>query len=202
MRKFIVASHNIGKLFELQAILSGLPAELLTLGDVVPGFTVAETGQTYAENARLKAQAAAMASGLVALGDDLGLEVEALGGAPGIFSARYAGAGASDAARRSKLMEALRAVPAPRRARFRCALVVAVPGGEVRTFEGGCEGEIILEERGHNGFGYDPIFYLPAHGRTMAELPPELKNQISHRARAALAAKPYLEHLAGEETNP
>jgi XTP/dITP diphosphohydrolase len=200
MIRFIVATNNKGKLLELVTILTGLDAELITPGDVGLEFDVAETGQTYAENARLKAQAVAQAAGLVSLGDDSGLEVEALDGAPGLFSARYAGAGASDAVRRLKLMDALRAVPAPRRACFRCALAVAVPGGEVQVFEGACEGEIILEERGQNGFGYDPIFYMREHKRTMAELPPELKNQISHRGRATLAARPYLERLAREET--
>jgi XTP/dITP diphosphohydrolase len=200
LKRFIVATNNSGKLVEVLAILQDLPAELLTLSDAGLKLDMAETGQSYAENARLKAEAAAAASGLVSLGDDSGLEVVALGGGPGIFSARYAGPGASDAARRSKLLEALRHVAAPRAARFRCALAVDVPDGETRLFEGACEGEIIFEERGHHGFGYDPIFYLPAYQRTMAELLPELKNQISHRARATLAAKSYLESLAGKET--
>lgn len=122
-------------------------------------------------------------------------------GAPGLYSARYAGVGASDAARRAKLLEALQPFPAPRLARFRCALAVAVPAsanrpqGDLQVFEGCCEGEIIFEERGQNGFGYDPIFYLSAYHRTMAELPEETKNQMSHRARAAQAAWPYLESL-------
>ena len=196
MKRFIVATGNKGKINELYAILSDLKVELVTPADVGIQLDVAETGQTYEENARLKALAAAEASGLTALGDDSGLEVDVLGGAPGLYSARYAGAGASDAVRRSKLIGALRSAPAPRLARFRCALVVAAPAGEVRVFEGTCEGEIILEERGQNGFGYDPIFYIPAYQRTMAELPAEVKNQISHRARAALAALPYLKRLS------
>jgi XTP/dITP diphosphohydrolase len=127
--------------------------------------------------------------------------VEALDGAPGLYSARYAGESASDATRRAKLLEALRSFPAPRLARFRCALAVAVPASgshppvELRVFEGSCEGEIIFEERGQNGFGYDPVFYLSAYQRTMAELSEETKNQISHRARAAQAAWPYLKSL-------
>lgn len=198
MKRFIVATNNKGKIKELYAILSGLNVELVTPADMGIKFDVAETGQTYGENARLKAVAAAEASRLTALGDDSGLEVDALDGAPGLFSARYAGVGASDAGRRAKLIEALQVAPAPRVARFRCALAVAVPAGEVRVFEGVCEGEIILEERGNNGFGYDPIFYIPAYQRTMAELPAEVKNQISHRARATLAALPYLKRLSVE----
>jgi XTP/dITP diphosphohydrolase len=202
MKRFIVATNNKGKVKELYAILSGLDVELVTPSDVGIKFEVAETGQTYSENARLKAVAAAEASGLTALGDDSGLEVDVLDGAPGLYSARYAGAGASDAVRRAKLIEALRAAQAPRLARFRCALAVAAPSqmaapaGETRVFEGICEGEIILEERGQNGFGYDPIFYIPAYQCTMAELPAEVKNQISHRAKAALAALPYLKRLS------
>jgi XTP/dITP diphosphohydrolase len=204
MKRFIVATNNSGKIRELYAILAGLEVELVTPADFGLKLDVAETGLTYDENARLKALAAANASGLIALGDDSGLEVDALDGAPGLYSARYAGTGASDAVRRAKLIEAVRLTPAPRQARFRCVLAVAVPkaaiagGGEVRTFQGTCEGEIVLEERGHNGFGYDPIFYLSAYQRTMAELPAEVKNQISHRARATLAALPYLKSLVTE----
>jgi XTP/dITP diphosphohydrolase len=201
MIRFIVATNNIGKIEELYAILGSLQAELVRPFDVGLNLEVAETGQTYADNAKLKAQAVANASGMITLGDDSGLEVDALDGAPGLYSARYAGVGASDAARRAKLLEALRPFPAPRPARFRCALAVAVPAsagrtrGELRVFEGGCEGEIISEERGQNGFGYDPIFYVPTYRQTMAELPAAIKNQISHRARAAQAAWPYLESL-------
>lgn len=193
MEKLIVGTNNKGKLLELLTIFDGLPVGLLTLKDAGLTLDVAETGQTYAENAQLKAVAAAQASGLVALADDSGLEVDVLDGAPGVYSARYAGPGASDAERRARLIQAVQVFPAPRRARFRCALAVAQPTGAVRLFAGVCEGEIILEERGANGFGYDPIFYLPAHQQTMAELPPEVKNQISHRARAAQAARPYLQ---------
>ncbi len=201
MHRLMVASNNAGKVRELYAILGNLDVELARPVDLGLRLDVAETGQTYADNARLKATATALASGLIALGDDSGLEVEALGGAPGLYSARYAGVGASDAARRAKLLEALQPFPPPRLAHFRCALAVAVPAsakcpqGDLRVFEGHCDGEIIFEERGQNGFGYDPIFYLSAFGRTMAELPEETKNQISHRARAAQAAWPYLESL-------
>ena len=132
---------------------------------------------------------------LVTLADDSGLEVDALSGAPGVYSARYAGEEASDADRRAKLIDVLHRVPAPRRARFRCVIAIAQPGGAIDCFEGVCEGEIILEERGANGFGYDPVFYLPEHGCTMAELPSAVKNQMSHRARAAQAARLFLHKL-------
>lgn len=192
MGKVLVATNNRGKVRELAEIFIGLQDALLIPADLGLTLDVAETGGTYAENARLKAAAFARDSGLISIGDDSGLEVDALAGAPGLHSARYAGPGASDADRRAKLVRELRDVPAPRPARFCCVIAIARPSGEVRVFEGMCAGEIILEERGSNGFGYDPIFYLPEYRRTMAELPPEVKNRISHRARAALAALPYL----------
>ena len=195
MGKILVATNNRGKVREFAEILGDLRDVLRNPADFGLTLEVAETGRTYAENARLKAAAFADASGLIAIGDDSGLEVDALAGAPGLYSARYAGSGADDAARRAKLMQELRRVPEPRPARFRCALAVARPGGPVELFEGTCEGEIILEERGANGFGYDPIFYLPEYRRTLDELPSDVKNRISHRARAALAALPYLKAI-------
>lgn len=193
--KLLIASHNPGKLREYATLLAGLSAELVLPRDIGLHEPVPETGATYADNARLKAEAYARAAGLVTVGDDSGLEVEALGGAPGLHSARYAGQGATDADRRQKLMQALRQVPAPRPARFVCSVAVAHPDLGVRLFEGICPGEIILEERGTNGFGYDPIFWLPELGATLAELPNEMKNQLSHRARAVHAARPYLSGL-------
>ena len=198
MVKVLVATNNRGKVRELAEIFADLKDGLLLPADLGITLDVAETGQTYAENARLKAMAFARASGVISMGDDSGLEVDALAGAPGLYSARYAGRGASDADRRAKLVQELRQTPAPRPARFRCAIAVARPAGEVASFEGTCEGEIILEERGSNGFGYDPVFYLPAYGCTMAELPPETKNRVSHRARAAQAALPYLKKILAE----
>jgi XTP/dITP diphosphohydrolase len=195
MVKVLVATNNRGKVRELAEIFADLKDGLLLPADLGITLDVAETGQTYAENARLKAMAFARASGLISMGDDSGLEVDALAGAPGLHSARYAGPGATDADRRAKLICELHDIPAPRPARFRCVIAVALPNGNVQLFEGTCEGEIILEERGSQGFGYDPIFYLPEYQRTMAELPPEVKNQISHRARAAQAALPYLTTL-------
>jgi XTP/dITP diphosphohydrolase len=197
--RLLVATNNRGKLQELLPILGDLPLQLVTPADIGLELDVAETGSTYAENARLKAEAFRQASGLLTLADDSGLEVDALGGGPGRYSARYAGPGASDADRRAKLINALRDVPAPRPARFRCVIAIAQPDGAVSLFEGKCEGEIILEERGSNGFGYDPIFFLPERNCTMAELPSEVKNQISHRARAAQAARPFLQAVISEQ---
>jgi XTP/dITP diphosphohydrolase len=199
MRQLLIATNNRGKLHELVPLLGALPLHLVTPHDLGLRLEVEETGATYAENARLKAAAFAQASGLLTLADDSGLEVDALGGAPGVYSARYAGAGASDADRRATLIHALRAVPAPRLARFRCVMAIAQPGGAIEYFEGVCEGEILLQERGTHGFGYDPLFFLPEHGCTMAELPSAVKNQVSHRARAAQAALPFLRQLATDQ---
>lgn len=192
LQKLLVATNNPGKRREFQQLLAGLPYEALLPADLGLKMEVAETGETYVDNARLKAVAFAQASGLLTLGDDSGLEVAALGNAPGVYSARYAGEGASDADRRRKLLAELQTVPAPRPARFVCVIVLAAPDGRQWEFVGECPGEIIFEERGANGFGYDPIFYLPEHQCTMAELPAEVKNQISHRARAAQAAIEFL----------
>jgi XTP/dITP diphosphohydrolase len=197
--QLVLATQNPGKHREYEALLAGLLVRLVLPRELGLDGEVPETGSTYAENARLKAVALAQATGLAALGDDSGLEVEALGGAPGLLSARYAGPGASDADRRRKLLHELRQVPPPRPARFVCVVAVAAPDGSggvtAVEFEGVCRGEIALEERGANGFGYDPVFYVPAYGRTMAELPEEVKNTLSHRARAVQAARSYLEQL-------
>jgi XTP/dITP diphosphohydrolase len=196
MRQLLIATNNRGKLHEFLPLLGDVPFRLVTPHDLGLHLEVEETGTTYAENARLKAEAFGQASGLLTLADDSGLEVEALGGAPGVQSARYVGAGASDADRRAKLIGALHEVPAPRPARFRCVMALAQPGGALMYFEGVCAGEIILEERGTYGFGYDPLFFLPDRGATMAELPSDVKNQISHRARAVQAARSFLQQLA------
>lgn len=192
MRRLLLATNNPGKLHELIPLLGDLPLHIVTPQALGLHLDVEETGTTYTENACLKAAGFAQASGLLTLADDSGLEVDALNGAPGVYSARYAGTAASDADRRAKLMDVLRQVPAPRQARFRCVVAIAQPGGAIECFEGVCEGEIILEERGANGFGYDPVFYIPDHGCTMAELPAAVKNQMSHRARAIQAARLFL----------
>ena len=154
---------------------------------------VPEDGQTYAENASKKALAFSHASGLVALGDDSGLEVDALAGQPGLHSHRFGPTmDASDADRRKYLLKELQGLPRPWTARFRATVAVVLPSGKVQTASGQCEGEIIPEERGTNGFGYDPIFYIPELGRTMAELEMDEKNRLSHRARAVQNAIPIL----------
>ena len=179
-------------------MLRALPVALLFPQDLGLTLHIAETGNSYAENAALKAKAWAEATGLLALADDSGLEVDALHGAPGIFSARYAPQpNATDADRRRYLLQQLAGHPRPWTARFRCVIALAEPQGKIHLAEGRCEGEIIPEERGTHGFGYDPIFLIPERGQTMAELPPAEKNRISHRARALQAALPTLRRLLG-----
>jgi XTP/dITP diphosphohydrolase len=186
MVKLLIATQNRGKVREYQELLAGLPLELTYPVQEGLHIEVAETGESFSENAKLKAAAYAQASGLLTLADDSGLEVDALGGEPGIRSARYAGSGATDEDRYRLLLEKLQGVPCRERtARFRCVTVVATPQGQIHIAEGTCEGVIALEPRGRYGFGYDPVFYLPEHGMTMSQLPPETKNRISHRARAA-----------------
>jgi len=186
MVRLLIATHNTGKVKEYEKLLAGLPLELTYPAQEDLDIEVAETGGSFAENARLKAIAYARASGLLTLADDSGLEVDALGGEPGIHSARYAGTGASDEERYQLLLEKLKDVPWEKRtARFRCVIAVATPEGQVDTAEGTCEGIIAFEPKGGHGFGYDPVFHLPEYGMTMAELAPETKNKISHRARAA-----------------
>ncbi len=190
----LVATHNPGKMREFRALLASLPAQVLFPSDLGLEIVVEEKGATYAENARLKAQAYAQAGGLLTLADDSGLEVDALGGAPGVRSARYTPG--SDADRLTALLSHLEDVPWERRsARFRCVVAIVTPQGDVHTAEGTCEGIIATAPAGSGGFGYDPAFYLPDHGLTMAQLPAEIKNQISHRARAVQAALPILQRL-------
>ncbi len=198
MKKLLIATNNQGKIREYAEIFADLPLELTYLSQEGIELDVAETGQTFTENAVLKAQTYAQASGLLTLADDSGLEVDALEGAPGVFSARYAGEGASDIDRYQLLLRNLSDVPdGQRQARFRCVTAIALPGGEVYTAEGIYEGEIARAPRGDNGFGYDPVFYMPKWGKTMAELPAETKNRISHRGRAAVGAREILLQLIG-----
>ena len=186
MVKLLVATNNPGKVREYEELLAGLPLEVTFPAREGITLQVDESGATFEENARLKALAYARASGLLTLADDSGLEVDALGGAPGVRSARYAGSGASDADRYQKLLDAMAGVPDDQRtARFRCVVALAWPGGAVRTAEGRCEGRIGWAPRGEHGFGYDPVFVVDGFGgQTMAELVSEVKNRISHRARA------------------
>jgi XTP/dITP diphosphohydrolase len=189
----LLGTNNKGKLRELREILDPLGVRLVSPAEIGLQLEVEEHGSTYHENAALKAIAFAQTSGLLTLADDSGVEVDALGGAPGLHSARYSPLpNASDADRRAYLLQNLKGYGRPWEARFRCIIAIAQPGEEIAYAEGICPGEIIPEERGDGGFGYDPVFYLPEYGKTMAELPTEEKNRISHRARAAQAAVPIL----------
>lgn len=201
MTRLLVATNNEGKLREYRDLLAGLPVELVSLREAGIDLEVEETGQTFAENAVIKASCYARASGLCTLADDSGLEVDALRGEPGVMSARYAGPQATDADRVKLLLDRMKTVPDDQRsARFRCVIAVASPSGQVEISEGTIEGVITWEPRGQYGFGYDPVFYIPEMTRTMAELPPAVKNRISHRARAAAGARLIIQRLlrAGE----
>lgn len=179
--RLLVASTNPGKLRELLSLLAGRHFEITDLRSLGLALEVPEEGPDYASIARFKAETYARASGLWTLADDTGLEVDALGGAPGLRSARLSG---DDASRRARLLELLAGRPRPWTARFRCAAALAGPQGEVVVGHGTCEGEILPEERGDHGFGYDPLFLVAGTDRTMAELPLPQKNLLSHRARA------------------
>lgn len=201
--KLLIATHNRGKLVEYQELLDDPAFELVTLDDVGIAEDVEETGTTFEENARLKAVTYAQQSGLLALGDDSGLEVDALNGEPGVYSKRYAGEGKSDAERNEYLLSKLTNVPVPQRtARFRCVIVIADPQGDTWTAEGTCEGSIGFAPRGTNGFGYDPIFVVQGDGRHLAELSSTEKNRISHRGHAAVGARKILEELGSADGEP
>jgi XTP/dITP diphosphohydrolase len=194
----LIATNNKGKVKELQDLLQDTGIAFVTPMQIDLDLDVIEDGQTYAENANKKAVAFARASGLISLADDSGLEVNALNGAPGLYSARYGstdGVKLSDAERRAFLIRNLQDEPRPWTARFHATIAIAVPNGETHFAEGFCEGEIIPEERGTGGFGYDPIFLLSELGKTMAELTMEEKNRLSHRARAVMNAKETLQKL-------
>ena len=196
MNKILIATNNKGKIKELQELLKDTGIELTTPAQINLELDIVEDGNTYAENASKKAVAFAQASGLVSLADDSGLEVDALDGAPGLYSARYSPKpNATDRDRRLYLLQNLQDKPRLWTARFHATIAVAIPNGETRLTEGFCEGEIIPEERGTGGFGYDPIFLLPELGKTMAELSMEEKNRLSHRARAVMKAKPILDQI-------
>jgi XTP/dITP diphosphohydrolase len=201
-RRLVVATRNRNKVREISHLLADLGVEVLSLADRPDVPEVVEDGDTFAANAVKKARAVAAATGLPALADDSGLEVDALGGQPGVRSARYAGAGHDDAANNRKLVAALAGVaPARRAARFRCAVALADPAGRLGSAalvrEGACEGVIIDAPRGENGFGYDPLFLYPDLGRTFAELTLDEKSHLSHRARAMGAMLPVLRDYLG-----
>ena len=198
MKSLLLATNNIGKVAELKALLAGLGISILTPSDLGISLDVSEDGHTYAENASKKAVAFAGISRMVALGDDSGLEVDALNGQPGLHSHRFCPfPDATDADRRKFLLEQLHDEPRPWMARFVATIAIALPSGDVRLVTGRCEGEIIPGERGENGFGYDPIFLVPGYGHTMAELDMDEKNHLSHRALAARNAIPILKEIFG-----
>lgn len=194
-RRIVLATRNRHKLIELRRLLDAVGVELVGLDEAAPGSPeLVEDAETFAGNARSKARQAAAVTGLTALADDSGLEVDALGGAPGVRSARFAGGHGDAKANTALLLERLRGVPdAARTARFRCVIALFDPAtGEERLFEGACEGRIAHAERGHGGFGYDPVFFLPDRGLTVAELEDREKDAISHRGRAVARLVDYL----------
>lgn len=185
MKQVIIATQNKGKAKDFEALFGPLGYEVLTLRDVAKDMDVEETGVTFEENAILKAEAVAETLQTTVIADDSGLEIDALDGEPGVYSARYAGEAKSDEANIEKVLAKLESVPEEqRRARFRCVLAIASPNKKTRTYSGSCEGLILSERRGDYGFGYDPIFFVPNEGKAMAELVPEEKAAISHRGNA------------------
>jgi XTP/dITP diphosphohydrolase len=181
----VLATRNPGKVREIRDLLSGLPLAVTHLGELADPLDLAEPHDTFADNAREKALTVARATGHLALADDSGLMVDALSGAPGVRSSRFAGEAATDADRIARLLREMEDVPDSRRtARFVCALVLAGPQGQVGCWEGRAEGRILTRPRGSSGFGYDPVFYYPPARMTFAEMTPDRKNQVSHRARA------------------
>jgi XTP/dITP diphosphohydrolase len=202
MHELLLATTNKGKLEEFYALLKDFPVKLRQPEDLNIDLNVIENGATYADNAALKAEAYCRASGLITLADDSGLEVKALDGAPGLYSARFSPLpDATDATRRALLLKKLQSFPTPWLAEFHAVIAIAIPpqkpnfGIRMEFAEGICHGEIVRHEKGSNGFGYDPIFFIPSADLTMAELSMEEKNKISHRARAIMAAIPVLEEI-------
>ncbi len=198
--RLLVATSNPGKLRELKELLEQTPLELISLAQLQNPPAVVEDGATFADNAIKKATTLARFSGCVTMADDSGLCVDALDGAPGVHSARYAGETADDAANNAKLLRVLEPVPRlQRQAHFHCCIALAWPDGRTHTFSGTVQGLIVDAPRGSQGFGYDPLFLVPEYGKTMAELGSRLKNRISHRARALEQALPVVRALAEEK---
>ncbi len=195
----VLATRNRHKLEEMMSLIPRLKLEIKTLDEFPGAPEVIENGKTLQENAVKKAKSAALFCGLWALADDTGLVVDALGGAPGVYSARYAGPGCSFADNNHKLLSELAGLPPEKRtARFICVMALAAPGGEVVTVEGRLEGSIAAAASGANGFGYDPLFVVAGLGKTLSELTPIEKNALSHRAVAAGKMEPYLAKLSGQ----
>lgn len=192
----VIATGNRGKFKEIAALLRGLDVRLVPLDRVGPVEVPPEGGDSFQENARRKAVAVSVATGQLSLADDSGLEVDALGGDPGVLSARFGGPGQTDTDRYRLLLDKLIGIPRERRtARFRCVVALAEPGGRVYYAEGTCEGRIATAPRGGHGFGYDPVFELPVLDKTLAEVGPEIKNRLSHRAQALTKMRAILESL-------
>jgi len=188
MRKFLVATKNKGKLKEIEEILAGLPFEVVSMEQAGIDKDIEEYGTTFEENAMIKAKELHRLTGEMVMADDSGLEVDYLNGAPGIYSARFAGEGATDEDKNKKLLELLEGVPFEKRsARFVCVIAVVFPDGRSFTVKGTCDGYIGFEPQGTNGFGYDPLFFLPEYNMTTAQLDPDEKNKISHRGKALKA---------------
>ncbi|NPV27175.1 MAG: XTP/dITP diphosphatase [Firmicutes bacterium] len=203
MHTIVLATKNLGKIREFAELLAGWPVRVLSIRDWPDLPEIIEDGATFAENALKKARAVCQHTGLLALADDSGLEVDYLGGAPGVLSARFAGEPIDDDRNNRKLLTLLEGVPLEQRtARFRCVIAIVTPTSESFLTEGICEGIIGQELAGTGGFGYDPLFYLPAYGRTMAQLSLEVKNSISHRAKALREASRVLLELLGESSPP
>ena len=197
--RLLIGTGNAGKVRELSSALAGCGLEIVSAADAGIFDDVPETGATLEENAVLKATAYAETSGLLTLADDSGLEVDALGGEPGVMSSRYAGEGKSDAERIAFLLGKLRDAGGDRwPARFRCVVAVKAPGGRADLYAGVCPGAIVTRPRGSNGFGYDPVFLLPELGRTMAELTQDEKNRVSHRGKAARKAAAALRRMTAQ----
>jgi XTP/dITP diphosphohydrolase len=203
-QKLLVATHNQGKVREFADMLGDMAVAWLSLDDVAITEDVAETGDSFAANARLKARAYAAKTGLLTLADDSGLEVDALGGAPGIYTARYGGANLTHEERYRVLLRNLVGVPwAQRGARFRCVIVLAGPDGSILgESRGVCEGVVAYEPAGGNGFGYDPVFFLPEYGLTMAQVETAVKHQISHRGRALRGIAGQLRAILANANTP
>ncbi|BAF58973.1 xanthosine triphosphate pyrophosphatase [Pelotomaculum thermopropionicum SI] len=200
MLKLVLATRNKNKIKEMIELLAPSGIEALSLDQFPRIGRIEEDGRTFRENAVKKASAVCEQTGMMALADDSGLEVDCLDGAPGVFSSRFAGEGSDDRANNEKLLELLTGVPPEqRRARFRCVIAIAAPDGFVYTAEGTCEGYIAEELRGEGGFGYDPLFYLPEFGKTLAELDLKTKNKVSHRGKALLGALDILAELKAME---
>jgi len=195
--KLLVATGNQGKLKEIRRLLADAPIEVIGLDAYSDLPEVVEDGDTFVANARKKATEMAAATGCLTLADDSGLVVDALGGAPGVISARYAGEDGDDEANNRKLMQEMQGVPDNKRqAAFHCVIALAEPDGRCRTFDGKISGILLREPRGEGGFGYDPYFLVPEYGKTTSELPLDIKNRISHRGNALRKVIPVLqEHL-------